>query len=1064
MNINIIAGKFSEQNNREIFKILKNRDKSKKNIIVAPDRTLFNLEQRLFDELNEPCFFDVSVISFSKLSKQLLSQHNSKKILTKQSGVALVKKLLIENKDKLEIFTKSTNFMGFANSLFETICLLKSCNISCEEVFVNDSRDYANLKQKDIKLIYTEYEKFLKNDYTDSFNQLKLFANLIDKDFCNNTCYYFVEFDDFTSLMYEIIAKLAKFSEKLYITCTYGKENNNSNIFSNKVYYDLIDLFKFNGLSFNINRLDNYQNKIEMILAQNLLSYEPEKLKINCENLNVTNFENVNDEIKYILADIYNKVIEQKELNFSDFALVVPSMQTYKNLIKEEINYYNIPYYFDENQLLCDHLLIRTIFDIFNLLNNDFSKSEFTSILKSKLLNFDFSDVLNYDNFLDKSGKKGWSCFEYQDIENKEILEFITYLKEWKEFANKEKCYEEYLNNIVLPIYNYITRKLDNFLSVLDPLQIRVFQQVMSKFESINNDFGGVFSKNVGNFDEFVETYKSYFQSTNISLPPITSNTLFVADFNSSYLSMYDYVYILGCNEGKLPSFKIDNGLVTDDEIARLPNAKKINPTIAMLNMRKNFKLFDICFKARKKLYLSYVLTSSEGKLYPNNLVISFIKLFDLNVKDGSIKLNLINNALNNNYENFIFNNLTDSKIVDNILSCVKDWDIYEKMPQFRQMVSSLFRACKNPNIKILLENNKLVNIINDIENANLLNDNTTSISQIETYFDCPYKYFARYGLKANKKKDFELQPNDIGILIHKILKHTISIILQNKSLDFIKNDARKYLDFLLNSNEYKLIKDNPINAYILKALYREIDRICEGIFNEINVSSYKPNINFLEYNFETNKLIKGIKIKGCIDRIDVWNNNFIVIDYKTGDSNFDNYNDVFSGKKLQLLVYAKAFELEKKLKPSGVFYLPINNNIKKTKEDYYKFRGVTLNSKNNLYAIDNNLLNSNYKSFVINLSTTKDAEFYKNNFYNRLCLSEDDFDYLLNYAIKKVEKAVNNITKGKISPSPLKDGQKLSCDYCEYRGLCNYLNNNERKVIDIKTIEDLKNKEKEHD
>ena len=162
MNINIIAGKFSEQNNREIFKILKNRDKSKKNIIVAPDRTLFNLEQRLFDELNEPCFFDVSVISFSKLSKQLLSQHNSKKILTKQSGVALVKKLLIENKDNLEIFTKSTNFMGFANSLFETICLLKSCNISCEEVFVNDSRDYANLKQKDIKLIYTEYEKFLK--------------------------------------------------------------------------------------------------------------------------------------------------------------------------------------------------------------------------------------------------------------------------------------------------------------------------------------------------------------------------------------------------------------------------------------------------------------------------------------------------------------------------------------------------------------------------------------------------------------------------------------------------------------------------------------------------------------------------------------------------------------------------------------------------------------------------------------------------------------------------------------------------------------------------------------
>ena len=49
MDIHILAGKCSEICNEKIFEIIKNRDKSKNHIIIAPDRTLFSLEQRLFD-------------------------------------------------------------------------------------------------------------------------------------------------------------------------------------------------------------------------------------------------------------------------------------------------------------------------------------------------------------------------------------------------------------------------------------------------------------------------------------------------------------------------------------------------------------------------------------------------------------------------------------------------------------------------------------------------------------------------------------------------------------------------------------------------------------------------------------------------------------------------------------------------------------------------------------------------------------------------------------------------------------------------------------------------------
>ena len=63
-------------------------------------------------------------------------------------------------------------------------------NISPEEMFVDDSVSFANLKQKDIKLIYSKYEDYLQSDFTDSFNQLKLFADLIEKDTYKDTIFY----------------------------------------------------------------------------------------------------------------------------------------------------------------------------------------------------------------------------------------------------------------------------------------------------------------------------------------------------------------------------------------------------------------------------------------------------------------------------------------------------------------------------------------------------------------------------------------------------------------------------------------------------------------------------------------------------------------------------------------------------------------------------------------------------------------------------------------------------------------------------------------------------------
>lgn len=1054
MNIGIIAGKCNELNNLEVFSLLKNRDKNKKHIIIAPDRTLFSLEQRLFDELNEDCFFDISVVSFTNLSKQLLT-NNQSNILTKQSGIAIVNSLLKTNQDKLLAFKKAINYIGFASELFETICLYKSCNILPNDIYTDDTSSYSNLKQKDIKLIYTLYEEYLQKDYTDSFNQLKLFAKLINKDTYKNTIFYFVEFEDFTSIMYDIIYKIAKFSDGCYICATYGKENNNANIYSNKVYYDLIDLFKSNGLEFKINKLGLFEDKEKNIILDNVFSYEPQKHNTT-SSIRINSFDKINEEVRFVIYDIYNKV-KAGGCDFSKFSLVVPSLLEYKNYLIDEFKSLSIPYYIDENIKFNEHEIIRLIFDIVEIINGEYNVKLLTNMLKSPILNFDKDSVLNYDNYLISIGAKNYNAINISLVDG-DLAEFFELIGSLKSLVSNNLECGEYINKIILVIYQYILGRGEDYFNNQTSLQKRIFSQVKSKIDTINKDFLLVFKNQNIQFNEFIDNYKIYYENTNLSLPPITSNTLFVADFNSSYITKVDNLYILGANEGKLPKYKLDNGLVTDEEIAKLPNSKKINPTINALNVRKQFKLFELLFKS-KNINISYVLTDGEGKCYYNNLINSLIQIFDLKINYMSPIFDIINNSYSKlNIDNVLFNNPNKEIALYNLIQCIKNWNIYKNNNYYREFLSSLYYSLENKDE--IINNYNKSSAYNKLTGINLFKDNTTSISQIETYNNCPYKHFVSYGLRLRESISSRFKANDIGTIIHDVLKSLVPFILKNlENLEMIYEKAHSLLDYNLSKDSYKHIVENEANIFVIKSLHKELNRIAYAIYNEIKSSSFVPT----KYEFKFGGLdikVNNIKITGAIDRIDEFEDKFIIFDYKTGDNSFNNFNDVYSGKKLQLLVYAWSYMHMTNKTPVGMFYFPISNSLGTEENVNYKLNGVMRGEDNIITNIDKNLSEPNYSSKIINLRRKSDGNIYPNNCFKFLCLNKDDMDYLLKFTIGQVEKSINNILSGNISPNPLKDGQFNSCTYCNYKGLCLYLNDNFKEVEKVESIQKIKEKE----
>jgi ATP-dependent helicase/nuclease subunit B len=196
------------------------------------------------------------------------------------------------------------------------------------------------------------------------------------------------------------------------------------------------------------------------------------------------------------------------------------------------------------------------------------------------------------------------------------------------------------------------------------------------------------------------------------------------------------------------------------------------------------------------------------------------------------------------------------------------------------------------------------------------------SISQLETYGKCPFRYFAERVLNLRTFEEIEelLTPIERGILYHEVLYKFYTSWVE-LGLNIAENvDKAKELIVKIafeKANEFEI--NHP--------LWRvEVDELVENMRKfidlEANSIGYKPKyfeVAFgpkvgsrakVDVNLSTDKPIQvgKVKIQGKIDRIDVNGNKFLIYDYKTGRY-VPTLDDLDRGIHLQIPIYIKVAE-----------------------------------------------------------------------------------------------------------------------------------------------------------
>ncbi len=276
------------------------------------------------------------------------------------------------------------------------------------------------------------------------------------------------------------------------------------------------------------------------------------------------------------------------------------------------------------------------------------------------------------------------------------------------------------------------------------------------------------------------------------------------------------------------------------------------------------------------------------------------------------------------------------------------------------------------------------------------------SASDINTYANCYFSYFAAKILGLNS---FTANFNtNIGNYYHKIFEK-----IYDDDFDFREIADRVRGNYNFTKKELVLIE--------------KLDEIVE---EEAKYIRDENNIFPLTNTFSENKIdevIKNVPITGRIDRINIYGNDLLVIDYKTGNPKFNMDNFYNFGTDIQLPFYLMQIHnspIFNKYNILGAAIQQIN-----VKEEFNRLYGLKGKDRFSLSGI-----------IFDNIYCDKDN---LNNIKDQFKKVEIDKDSTLTDIIDRTEKYVEifseSIIKNDFKINPIKALD--SCKYCSFRDVC---------------------------
>lgn len=885
-----------------------------------------------------------------------------------------------------------------------------------------------------------------------------------------------------------------------------------------KIYYQLLHAARENGTKVLVDlkaaqkKEATLQIPVEEFWRQTQNDGSKAVAALPKENIHLFQALKPTDEVNRLAIEI-RKLVASGNYRYQDIQILTNDLETYGHLIPPVFHEFEIPFYLDQQVSMAQHPLVGFLQALFALGEYHYRLSDIMRLLKTELFIPDYffenttTGLQDYRNIVDQTENialkfnfqgsfwtrvEDWQIVQY-DFENEtqeDVDELTTNSNRLRQaFSQQIGGFLQRLEKsrtakeAVVALYQFlIAIKADVRVKEWREKDIatgnlelaRNHEQTWSALMALMDDYVEIYGEDPFNLANFSLLFTTGLENTFYGKVPSAIDQVQLNQLGLARIGQAKITFAIGLNDKNFPAPVSDDSLLTiEDRVVlntALTNDKQLRDLREESVSKAPFVAYKVFLSACDELFLSYAINHDTEQ----NLRISpYLQRF---VTRGNLAVVALEElSITSEPENFVATyrnlvgqlNLLYRYAKDEKLSLSAKWRTLEKMlleSTYHNLAQRAFESRDHVNLPVTLPK--------EVAEKLYGKDLYSSISQMESFYQCGYRYFANYGLRLKERELFGLDSLTTGTLFHDALDQFLQAVFSKQKLlvELDEQEAQQLIDTVLQQifaePRFMILKSSARMHYLRYRLAKTIKKVVWALQKQSQRTKMTPLATEIVFGqLAGTNGIKGIEeplstggklaVRGKIDRLDIattpehtW---LGVIDYKSGAKDF-NLTDAYFGLAMQLLTYldvalVNAAELvgNKNVKAAGAYYMRIQDPVLKAEEaslaevlKAYKYKGIFLEDSE-LYPLFDETLAVKERSVIYPILSNKDGVLNKES-NSKAFYKEDDLTLLRRHNRNLMKNAAENIVTGQITLNPYKksSGEK-ACTFCPFRSLCGF-------------------------
>ncbi len=1077
-------------------------------LFLVPEQATYEAERAILSS-GPAGYHRLRVLSFNRLQFFLTGPAAGRSV-SSIGRQMIVHKVLRDCRERLLLFRSTALLPGFARQIAETIRELHRYDTTPEDfeilqaVGTGHASPVAAMKFADLALVFREYTESIRGRFVDPDARASLACKRIaDAEFLHGAWLWVDGFAGFTGAEMAMLVELLKVVDRAEIALNLDPALDcglrtadcglSDGLFEPTVrtYREL--LARIEALEIDLRTpllLDEAKRFADCPplahVERNL--FRPGAARIKADGrIRLVVAADVRSEVRFVARQI-RRLAQREGYRYRDIAVVASDLGRYEHALVAGFDDYDIPYFIDRRKPLSRHPVVELVTSALAAATGGFAGADVFAYLKSPLAPVDPAQVDALENYCLAFGVDG------RDWLKAEPWRF----KGPNDASFDEDAIHQVRMKAVAPLLDLQAallvgandhsplRTASDFaravFGLLDTLKV---QRTLAAWVEEAQEAGDLaaadehrqfFERFVDVFDELVEVFGSdpmppedflaivtaaFAQMTMAFIPPSLDQVL-VGSIERSRHPNLKAVFLLGATQKQFPVPVPATGVLNDADRALAETAGvRLAPATTQTLAERQYLAYIAFTRPSQFLCISYPAADEKGgPVTRSQFVDDLADLFaDLSVDDGAEAADIHTEAELAEWlcsglgrDVFARDEQADSRLEGLLGAMAVD-------PLHRATADSVAAALAYDNVAALA---------GPVVARLFAGPLKGSATRLATFAACPYKHFARYALDLRPRREFKLEPLDLGNFYHAVLD-TLHKRLAADGQNFATvADAR--LGALLAEQVEAFASHDPFlakfrarcehNAFIIANAAETLGECVLDIARMARAGAFRPIRSELPFGDAADEA--GLKplelslpdgramtLRGKIDRLDIAEIDArhiaLVFDYKRtkAGATFD-WSQFYHGLNVQLPMYLLALAGERDIDGvAGAFCLPIEQTpdsasivtvAQKADRSIRKARGLFDGDYAGALDPEAGAHWSRLYNFAV---TSKEAQY--GYYATSGSLRPDDFKRVLAFARETIVALAGGIVAGRIDVHPYRLGTESACSSCDFKAVCRF-------------------------